>query len=63
MIGKGCGSKPTALDVLILINWILKNTSSDEEQIVVAIFGILDKFISKVKIEDDITSVIIKMQD
>jgi hypothetical protein len=40
-----------------------KITSSDAEQIVVAIFEILDKFIYEVKIEDGITSVIIKMQD
>jgi len=38
-------------------------SSSDATQIIDAIFDILDKFIGEVKIEDDITSVIIKMQN
>jgi len=46
-----------------ILNAIRKNSSSDATQIIDAIFDILDKFIGKVKIEDDITSVIIKMQD
>jgi len=46
-----------------ILNAIRQNASSDASQIVNAIFDILDKFIGKVKIEDDITSVIIKMQD
>jgi methyl-accepting chemotaxis protein len=40
-----------------------RNASSDATQIIDAIFGILHKFIGDVKIEDDLTSVIIKMQD
>jgi len=46
-----------------IINAIRKNASSDASQIIDAIFNTLDKFIGGVKIEDDITSVIIKMQD
>jgi methyl-accepting chemotaxis protein len=40
-----------------------RNASSEAAQIIDAIFGILHKFIGDVKIEDDLTSVIIKMQD
>jgi hypothetical protein len=39
------------------------NASSDATQIIDAIFDILEKFVGEVKIEDDITSVIIKMQN
>jgi sigma-B regulation protein RsbU (phosphoserine phosphatase) len=46
-----------------ILNAIRQNSSSDAAQIIDAIFDILDKFIGEVKIEDDITSVIIKMQD
>jgi serine phosphatase RsbU (regulator of sigma subunit) len=46
-----------------ILNAIRQNSSSDAGQIIDAIFDILDKFIGEVKIEDDITSVIIKMQD
>jgi sigma-B regulation protein RsbU (phosphoserine phosphatase) len=46
-----------------IINAIRKNASSDASQIIDAIFDTLDKFIGGVKIEDDITSVIIKMQN
>jgi sigma-B regulation protein RsbU (phosphoserine phosphatase) len=46
-----------------ILNAIRQNSSSDATQIIDAIFDILDKFIGAVKIEDDITSVIIKMQD
>ena len=46
-----------------ILNAIRQNASSDATQIIDAIFDILDKFIGEVKIEDDITSVIIKMQD
>ncbi len=46
-----------------ILNAIRQNSSSDATQIIDAIFDILDKFIGEVKIEDDITSVIIKMQD
>jgi sigma-B regulation protein RsbU (phosphoserine phosphatase) len=46
-----------------ILNAIRQNASSDATQIIDAIFGILDKFIGEVKIEDDITSVIIKKQD
>jgi sigma-B regulation protein RsbU (phosphoserine phosphatase) len=46
-----------------ILNAIRQNSSSDAGQIIDAIFDILDKFIGEVKIEDDITSVVIKMQD
>jgi sigma-B regulation protein RsbU (phosphoserine phosphatase) len=46
-----------------ILNAIRNNASSDATQIIDAIFDILDKFIGGVKIEDDITSVVIKMQD
>jgi sigma-B regulation protein RsbU (phosphoserine phosphatase) len=46
-----------------ILNAIRQNSSSDATQIIDAIFDILDKFIGEVKIEDDITSVIIKMQN
>jgi sigma-B regulation protein RsbU (phosphoserine phosphatase) len=46
-----------------ILNTIRQNSSSDATQIIDAIFDILDKFIGGVKIEDDITSVIIKMQN
>ncbi len=46
-----------------ILNIIRQNSSSDATQIIDAIFDILDKFIGGVKIEDDITSVIIKMQN
>ncbi len=46
-----------------ILNAIRQNASSDAAQIIDAIFDILDKFIGEVKIEDDITSVIIKMQN
>jgi sigma-B regulation protein RsbU (phosphoserine phosphatase) len=46
-----------------LLNAIRKNSSSDGAQIIDAIFSILNKFIGEVKIEDDITSVIIKMEN
>ena len=46
-----------------ILKAIRQNSSSDAGQIIDAIFDVLDKFIGEVKIEDDITSVIIKMQD
>jgi sigma-B regulation protein RsbU (phosphoserine phosphatase) len=46
-----------------ILNAIRQNSSSDATQIIDAIFDILYTFIGEVKIEDDITSVIIKMQD
>ena len=46
-----------------ILNAIRKNASSDASQIIDAIFDTLDKFIGGVKIEDDMTSVIIKMQN
>jgi sigma-B regulation protein RsbU (phosphoserine phosphatase) len=46
-----------------ILSAIRQNSSSDAGQIIDAIFDILDKFIGEVKIEDDITSVIIKMQN
>jgi sigma-B regulation protein RsbU (phosphoserine phosphatase) len=46
-----------------ILNAIRHNASSDATQIIDAIFDIVDKFVDEVKIEDDITSVIIKMQD
>jgi sigma-B regulation protein RsbU (phosphoserine phosphatase) len=45
-----------------ILSAIRQNASSDATQIIDAIFDILDKFIGEVKIEDDITSVVIKMQ-
>jgi sigma-B regulation protein RsbU (phosphoserine phosphatase) len=44
-----------------ILNTIRQNASSDATQIIGAIFDTLDKFIGAVKIEDDITSVVIKM--
>jgi len=46
-----------------IINAIRKNSSLDSTQIIDAIFDLLDKFIGGEKIEDDITAVIIKMQN
>jgi len=46
-----------------ILNAIRQNSSSDAGQIIDAIFDLLDKFIGEVKIEDDITAVVIKMQD
>jgi len=46
-----------------ILNTIRQTASSDSTQIIEAIFYTLDKFISGVKIEDDITSVVIKMRD
>jgi len=46
-----------------ILSAIRQNSSSDAVQIIDAIFDILDKFIGDVKIEDDITSVVIKMYD
>jgi sigma-B regulation protein RsbU (phosphoserine phosphatase) len=46
-----------------ILNAIRQNASSDATQIIDAIFDILDKFIGDVKIEDDVTSVVIKMQN
>ncbi len=46
-----------------LLNAIRQNSSSDAAQIIDAIFDMFDKFTGEAKIEDDITSVIIKMQD
>ncbi len=46
-----------------ILSAIRQNSSSDATQILDAIFDILDKFISESRIEDDITSVIIKMQN
>ena len=44
-----------------ILNAIRQSASLNATQIIDAIFNILDKFIGEVKIEDDITSVIIKM--
>jgi len=46
-----------------ILNVIRQNSSADAAQIIDVIFDILNKFIGEVKIEDDITSVIIKMQE
>jgi sigma-B regulation protein RsbU (phosphoserine phosphatase) len=46
-----------------ILNAIRQNASSDATQIIDTIFDILHKFIGDAKIEDDLTSVIIKMQD
>ncbi len=52
--GKMLGKEP-------ILNAIRQNSSSDATQIIDSIFDILDKFIRGVKIDDDITSVVIKM--
>ena len=46
-----------------ILNAIRQNASSDATQIVDAIFDSLNEFISGAKIEDDITSVVIKTND
>ena len=46
-----------------ILSAIRQNSSSDAAQIIDAIFDILGRFIGKVKIEDDITSVVIKIQN
>jgi sigma-B regulation protein RsbU (phosphoserine phosphatase) len=46
-----------------ILNLIRQNASSDATQILDAVFNGLDKFIGGVKIDDDITSVVIKMQN
>jgi sigma-B regulation protein RsbU (phosphoserine phosphatase) len=45
-----------------ILNTIRQNASSDATQIVDAIFDSLDKFIGEVKLADDVTLVVIKMQ-
>ena len=44
-----------------ILDAIRHNASSDATQIIDVIFNILDKFIGEVKLEDDITSVVVKM--
>jgi len=44
-----------------VLNTIRHNSSSDATQIIDSVFDTLDKFIGGVKIDDDITSVVIKM--
>ena len=44
-----------------ILNAIRQNASSNATQIIDAVFDILDKFIGEMKLEDDITSVVIKM--
>ena len=46
-----------------ILNAIRQHSSSDSEQIINAVFDTLDEFIKDAKIEDDITSVIIKCTD
>ena len=46
-----------------ILNTVRQNASSDATQIVDAIFDTLDKFIGEVKLEDDITLVVIKKQN
>jgi sigma-B regulation protein RsbU (phosphoserine phosphatase) len=46
-----------------ILNTIRQNSSSDATQIIDSVFDTLDKFIGGVKLDDDITSVIIKIQD
>jgi sigma-B regulation protein RsbU (phosphoserine phosphatase) len=46
-----------------ILNTIQQNASLDATQIIDAVFDTLDKFIDGVKIEDDMTSVVIKMQN
>jgi sigma-B regulation protein RsbU (phosphoserine phosphatase) len=54
--GEMLGKKP-------ILNLIRQNAYSDATQILDAVFNGLDKFIGGVKIDDDITSVVIKMQN
>jgi sigma-B regulation protein RsbU (phosphoserine phosphatase) len=54
--GEMLGKKP-------ILNLIRQNASSDATQILDAVFNGLGKFIGGVKIDDDITSVVIKMQN
>ncbi len=54
--GEMLGKKP-------ILNAIRQNSSLEAEQIIDAIFDTLVTFIDDVKIEDDITSVVIKMQN
>jgi sigma-B regulation protein RsbU (phosphoserine phosphatase) len=56
-------SKGEMLGKVPILNAIRNNSSSDAGQIIDVIFDILDKFIGKAKIEDDITSVVIKMEN
>ncbi len=46
-----------------ILNLIRQNAASDATQILNTVFNALDKFIGGVKIDDDITSVVIKMQN
>ena len=46
-----------------ILNAIRQNASSDAGQIVDAIFAILYEFIGDAKIEDDITSVVLKIKN
>ena len=54
--GEMLGKKP-------ILNLIRQNASSDATQILDAVFNGLEKFIGGVKIDDDITSVVIKIQN
>ncbi len=54
--GEMLGKKP-------ILNLIRQNASSDATQILDAVFNGLEKFIGGVKIDDDITSVVIKMHN
>jgi sigma-B regulation protein RsbU (phosphoserine phosphatase) len=46
-----------------ILNLVQQNASSDATQILDAVFNGLDRFIGGMKIDDDITSVVIKMQN
>ena len=46
-----------------ILKAIRQNSSSEAGQIIDAIFDTLDQFAGGVKLEDDITSVVIKLQD
>jgi len=46
-----------------ILSLIRQNAPSDATQILDAVFNALDKFKDGVKIDDDITSVVIKMQN
>ncbi len=46
-----------------ILNLIRQNAASDATQILNTVFNALDKFIGGVKIDDDITSVVIKIQN
>ena len=60
-IWEACNKEGEMLGKAPILDAIKQNASSDAEQIIDAVFDILDDFTAGAKIEDDITAVIIKM--